>query len=318
MGGFFVTWLPLPDLARCEMASKGVRDALLLSRSWEDVAWETLSGFAFGSQVMACSPSIDTLKLQQRRLEVKLLVSQLQGVEVRGSSLVPVPNIACARQIASAVQRGKNAVSAHVASGDVAARIFVGQVIFPLSSTALQDGSDTVIPSKPIAFSFAGEAGGKAADEMFRLKFAWSNDALFLRILGPDARNEERGGLDESLANAHENIMADDEETDDESDYDSDDEDNSDSSSKLRRRNLEVDVCVAGPAPLVRTRGTVLQIGGGWRKAQGVVSACMAPAAFAALLSEGLTFVVSVRDSRSAVGASPFYIHALNIEPTRQ
>jgi len=313
-GDIFIKCLPFPDLARFEMTSKAVCDAMLLTRYWEDVAWETLSGFAVGSQVMTCSPSIDLFKLQQLRREVKLLVSQLHGIRVSGSSLVPVPNIASARALASAMQRAKSAGSMHMASGGVAARIFIGQVSFPMPTSPLQPNSDTFIPSKPIAFSFVGEAGCKAADETFKLKFAWGRDALFLRIWGPDVRNVERP------PNALEDIATDGEETPDESDQDSDNEEaypRSLKPSTLRTRHLEVDVCAAGQAPLVRTRGTVLQIGGGWRKARGVVSACMAPAALSAISL--VTFVVSVRDAKSVVSASPSYTHALNIDaPSRR
>jgi len=313
--------LSIQDLARLEASNRSTRAASLSSSAWDEVAWHSLSAFevspaVLGASDVACKD--DLARLQKRRQEFNAVVAALKHVVVAGLPLVPLPNVVAARGLSSAVCRANATAASHFESAGIAARVLTARVCFP-EWVATAPDDDMFVSSKPVLFTMPGDgddAEQKCADRTLRLRLAWDKDTMYVKVCGPESSfHFLRPGVSYSTGSSSpEDIDAFDDDEDDESYYDECDED-------ATARHLVVDIAALSSVPLVRTRGTVVSVGGGWRKARGLVSATAGPAVLAKTLAAGLTCVLCIRDV-GAEGDEPapsFYTHALNIDaPTRR
>jgi hypothetical protein len=69
-------------------------------------------------------------------------------------------------------------------------------------------------------------------------------------------------------------------------------------------RGLALDVRALGSAPILRSRGTVVRVGGPWEKVSGVCAALLPRAELAETLKAGLACVVCVRDTPGLLAAA--------------
>lgn len=249
------------------------------------------------------------------RLEVKRLLFALASVHklVPGRAPLAVATLEGARELWEAVARGLDTAGALAEASGSARRVVVGHFFFsnataiPAEIVSLVGGDlrgdlgSVWSVSAPLCFSLPRSAGGgeggrsrrraagRGAEMELCLRLAWRGDSVLARITKPGA------SMTYPLPSLGEEFG----------------------------RELLLDVRALGSAPLLRSRGTLLRVGGLWKKVSGVCAARLPRAELAEVLSAGLACVICVRDtapcataerSRCVFGASSQCANALNLE----
>jgi len=298
-------WLSFQDIANTEAVNGSTHVALLLSRAWEKGAWRALVGFTVAPGIMAIpgKASADVHILAQRRQELNAMFPVLFRASVCGPKRVPLPTVHDAHRLVSALAQAQSASANHLSIGGRAACVSVARACFPetLSMQLRSKDENPFLCSGPVPVTCLGRAHIGAACS-YNLEFALNSEAMYIRVSERTASNSSQPG---SLRNDHRALCANHEHH------------HREVAKEPRIKFLAVDMC-ASLEPLIRTRGTIVFVGGDWHKARGLVSSSVSRAALATILKVGLTCVICVRDVQGPTARSVDQVHALNIDaPSR-
>jgi hypothetical protein len=281
----FFTRLEIDGLARLESACRGMRELIQEGGAWGSCISHSLPDVSIQGEVRAAA---DQGATRERRLEIKKLLSTLASVHtlVPGREPLTIATLERIKELQAAVTRGLDQASAHAEAGGSASRVVVGHFYFPnamaipaaVVNTAGEDldgdlGSLWSV-SAPLHFSLPRSPNknkrrsrrrgtNQNAEEKLCLRLAWRGDSVLARIT-------KRGA---SVVSPVPFPGAD------------------------FGRELMLDVRALGNAPILRSRGTLMRVGGPWKKVSGVCAAHLPRVELAEALSTGLACVVCVRDT---------------------
>jgi len=309
----FFSRLEIDGLARLESVCRGLRELIQDGGAWGSCIQHSLPDVSIQGEVRAAA---DQGATRERRLEIKKLLSTLASVHtfVPGREPLTIATLERAKELEAAVTRGLCAARAHAEAGGVARRLVVGHFYFPnamaLPAAVVNTTGEALdldgdlgslwSVSAPLQFSLERPHKNKRrsrrrgadhkAEEELCLRLAWRGDSVLARIT-------KRGASVVSPASFPGADFG---------------------------RELLLDVRALGSAPILRSRGTHMRVGGPWKKVSGVCAAHLPRVELAEALSTGLACVVCVRDtvdlrsmaesSDCVLGMSPQCANALNLE----
>mmetsp|Transcript_11307 Transcript_11307/g.31477 ORF Transcript_11307/g.31477 Transcript_11307/m.31477 type:complete len:347 (-) Transcript_11307:388-1428(-) len=321
--------LNLQELSRLEAAHPRLRQVIVNGSAWSICVGREVTGISLQGELFAIA--VGTRKdAVERRRQLKALLSPFCQAQLVDPQPLPLVSFHAERELAIALQRAHAVAATHLAQGGQKACVVVGTFNFPdvRDGRAPPLGSASAIAaaaalgdiyvrspefpdftdllrwniSSPLQFSMSPRccsghgapvttsSGGQvcpAIQEEFDLQLGWKDNIALLNV--------SPRGVDSSC------VWPSSETPDG-------------ASASAGKASVTVDLCTVSRAPLLRTRGTVVCVGGPWRRVRGVCAAAVGPGELIQVLSSGSLCVACIRDGGAQPANFAREAYALHLE----